>query len=183
MKIFNSKKNKNKLMNLPKIDEILKSRIKFRSSVWNYDINFFYNHLVNKSRSWKIIIPKYQRNDIWSLEQKEQLIRAILYWVPIPPVILNKRKEPEIIDYSDVNFFVKLYLVDWWQRLRTLKQFFENKLVVDWFTWDSLWEYWRQSFLNKPLQSINTNFDTEDEEKIYYKLFNTSWISHTERDF
>jgi len=154
---------------LPNIKDILNwKKSEFRWSTYNTTIWFWYTYY---KESDAITIPEYQRDYIWSQEQKENFIRSLFYWVSIPPLILNKAKN-----------WLDWIIVDWSQRFRTLKLFFENKLIVDGVSFDSLEVVQRRRFLNKTLSYIETNFSTEQEEKEFYRLLNTSGTQHTKEE-
>lgn len=161
------------MQQLPNLNDIFNKNVeKFNGQPWLYDMYFYFKRL----QDWELIIPVYQRSDVWSLEQKQNLIRSLYYGITIPPIILNER---ETNNYEDP---WHLYIIDWSQRIRTLQQFFNSELEVDWFIWNEMHDAFKTKFLHIPLQSIRTNFKTEDEEKFYYYLFNTSWTHHTQND-
>ena len=118
------------------------------------------------------IIPEYQRWYVWDMEQQKNLIRSLFFWITIPPLILN-------IDENNWNWIV----IDWQQRLTTIIRFFNNELEVDWIRFSDLTDVQRRFFLSKKLSYLETKFNTIEEEKFYYKLFNTAWTSHQLSDF
>jgi len=155
-------------MILPTIWNILNNKIsKFRFQEINSTIYFYYTYLKENV----FIIPEYQRNFVWSLEQQENLIRSIFYWISIPPLILNINEDTW-----------EWTVIDWQQRLTTLKKFLNNELEVDWYIFDDLSNVEKRNFLNNKLGYLETNFKTLEEEKWYYYLFNTSWTLHTKED-
>ena len=153
---------------LPNIQDILNWKIKkFRWNTYNTTIHFWktYSEELNV-----IIIPEYQRDDIWTIKQKEDLIRSLIYWVQIPPLILNK------VDNT-------WRIIDWRQRFSTLIWFLQDKFKVDWLSFSDFTEIQRRNFLNSPLWYVETTFNKIEEEKKFYILFNTWGTPHTEKDF
>ena len=75
--------------------------------------------LVNKMSNDDFFIPDYQREDVWEDERKRRFIESILMGLPIP--FLFFWEEPES---------GRLEIVDGSQRLRTLEQFINDKLVL-----------------------------------------------------
>lgn len=157
---------------IPTLKEIFDNKLSFRFQNYNFEVWYY----LRRFNEGSLIIPVYQRDDIWTLEQKQNFVRSLFYWIPIPPVILNQRKE--IIEWEE--FYI--YVIDWGQRLRTIYQFYKNELEVDGFTWNTLGEALQKRFERFLFPCLQTSFSNEAEEKMYYRIFNTGWTSHTEED-
>lgn len=71
------------------------------------------------SDSSSIIVPEYQRNYVWSDEMKSKFIESILMRIPMPPLFAF-----ELDDEGN------LELIDGVQRLTTIKEFIDEKLVL-----------------------------------------------------
>src|ERR1044071_6477591 len=51
-----------------------------------------FREMVNNARSGALVLdPPYQRGDVWTEEQRVNLIRSLLMGVPIPALIVNRR--------------------------------------------------------------------------------------------
>lgn len=68
--------------------------------------------------------PPYQRNDVWTLDQRIELIRSLLMGVPVPAIITNRRERGSI-----------RYVIDGKQRVTTMRMWFDGELFVpaSWF--------------------------------------------------
>lgn len=75
--------------------------------------------LVDKYRNDEFIIPKYQREFVWSKEKQSKFIESILLDLPVPLLFLAD--EPET---------GKLEIVDGSQRIRTLSAFINGTLTL-----------------------------------------------------
>ncbi len=75
-------------------------------------------HLMKKKENGQLIIPEFQRNDVWLPEQKSQFIESIILYFPIPPLYFNKTKKSKYI------------VVDGLQRITTLNEFMNNGFVL-----------------------------------------------------
>lgn len=154
---------------LPNLKDLIEWKVsEFRGNSFNTTVNFWYTYYKEEGA---ITIPEYQRDYVWTKEQRENLIRSLFFWISVPPLILNRN--PEETDRT---------IVDWWQRYRTLCLFFDNELEVDWIKFEDLSQTDRRRFLNKVLPYIETSFKNIQEEKEFYKLLNTSGTAHTQED-
>ncbi|MEW9530702.1 DUF262 domain-containing protein [Microbispora sp. NPDC049125] len=70
--------------------------------------------------------PPYQRDLVWTLDQKISLIYSILDGTPIPAIITNRRGR----SVADTR-----YVIDGKQRLNAVREFLEDKFLVpaSWF--------------------------------------------------
>jgi len=153
---------------LPNINDVLSWKInKFRWNSYNTIISFWKTY----SEEWGIEIPEYQRGDIWTTEQKQNLIRSLIFWIQVPNLILNKK--PKWYDWT---------IIDWQQRYNSLVMFFNDKLTVDWIKYSDLNNIQKRCFLNTSLWYIETQFKTIDKEKEFYILLNTWWTQHSKED-
>lgn len=74
--------------------------------------------LANKVQKEEIFIPKYQREFIWSIDQRSRFIESVILGIPIPFIVF-------CIDDEG-----RLEIVDGSQRLRTLESFFQDNLTL-----------------------------------------------------
>lgn len=78
---------------------------------------FQVNRMKNK-RGEIILNPEFQRNDVWHLKQKCELVESILMGIPIPIIYLFESKEGKKI------------VVDGRQRITALTEFLDNKFAL-----------------------------------------------------
>lgn len=118
-------------MFIPKITDIIASKSQFRGTtrLWQVD---FYTRKDGDGFSYNLS-PRYQRPDVWTMEQRCNFIRSIFFGLPIPPVVLNlltdEREEKEGFRFN---------VIDGKQRLTTLQMFTKDQLVVDELKWSDL---------------------------------------------
>ena len=104
----------------PPLQEIESEVDDRESSLPSYDIlaypaDYTLEVLVDKWRKGQIIIPKFQRQFIWTQTQASKLIESFLIGLPIPPVFL----------FSDGKSH-KLLVIDGQQRIKSIAYFFEG---------------------------------------------------------
>ena len=78
----------------------------------------------------KYIVPDYQRELKWSLEQKQNLIKSILYGNPIGDFLFKKEyglDEKGNQNTLQVNWFV----IDGQQRINAIREFVLNQFTID----------------------------------------------------
>jgi len=99
-----------------------------------YDINAFpadyaVKDIVRRLKEEKWILPDFQRRDVWDKRKKSRLIESILLGLPIPQIFLFKRVNKP-----------SYYIIDGYQRLKTLRDFLEGdlKLSLDESPWNGL---------------------------------------------
>lgn len=63
--------------------------------------------------------PIFQRNSIWNTKTKSRLIESFLKGYPVPPIMLYQLPKDE-----------GYWVVDGWQRLNTISDFFNNKFSL-----------------------------------------------------
>ena len=80
-----------------------------------YPADYTLEVLVDKWRKGQIIIPKFQRQFVWTQTQASKLIDSFLMGLPIPPVFV----------FSDRNSH-ELLVVDGHQRIQSIAYFFEG---------------------------------------------------------
>ncbi|MFV0467411.1 MAG: DUF262 domain-containing protein [Dysgonomonas sp.] len=90
-----------------------------------YDLRFNLNYygadypvdsLVYRMQKEEFIIPNFQRQYVWKIEEASKFIESLLLGLPVPSLFLARDK------YSN-----KLIVIDGQQRLKTLLYFFEGK--------------------------------------------------------
>ena len=79
---------------------------------------YTFEFIVQRLQSERYYVPDYQRKLIWNLDKQSKFIESIFMGLPIPFVFFWQ-------DDSG-----KMEIVDGSQRLRTIKSFIENKLIL-----------------------------------------------------
>ena len=119
----------------------------------------------------------FQRNLVWTLEQKQSLILSILQQMPIGMFYINE-------SFDNPNIDVVLY--DGKQRFDAIKGFLYGEFPI---TIDDQDYYWYDlkdddvaTILSTSISINTTNFDSEVDLINYYLLINQAGRSHTKGD-
>lgn len=85
----------------------------------NEELDIKENHmqvisLIRKSDQCKIIVPEFQRNQVWKRQQKSRFIESLILNIPIPPFYMSQDLDG------------KLIIVDGLQRSTAIFEFFSN---------------------------------------------------------
>ena len=119
----------------------------------------------------------FQRDFVWSLEQKQALILSILNNRPIGTFYFNE---------SDVNGEIDDVLYDGKQRFSAIKEFMQGEfpVIVDGkeYHWYELPYVDYRNFLSYSISVALSTFDSMEELIKYYIVLNTSGRIHTEGD-
>lgn len=139
----------------------------------DYDTReFVVEHIVDKFMEGEYKIPPYQREFVWDKEKQSKFIESILLDLPIPYLFFADDKEDG-----------KLEIVDGSQRIRTLVDFKNDKLVLigldkldklNGFKFSDLLESRQRRFLRKTLRSIELTEKADFEvKKDIFRRINT----------
>lgn len=128
--------------------------------------------LKHKFDNGDIFIPNYQREFTWDIKRQSQFIESILMGLPIP--FLFFWEDPDS---------GRLEIVDGSQRLRTLKKFMENELILQDleklnllinFKYDDIVESRQRKFKNKSIRGIILTENTDLEARFdLFRRINT----------
>ena len=126
-----------------------------------------------------LIIPDYQRDLVWTLEQKQDLILSILYGNPIGDFLIKREN-----DKTKGEIMVYWTIIDGQQRINTLKEFVEGKFCLkngDYFT-DLL--YWdaREFLFNYKINASVVQYITYEQEIELYLAKNIGGTAHTKEE-
>lgn len=127
------------------------------------------NPIVDEDKD--VFIPDYQRNFVWKDEQKARFIESVILGLPIPIMFFAKTKDNnmEIIDGS--------------QRIRTLYDFYNNKIklmhlkkldMLNNFRYSDLPLSQKKNFKNSILRVAVINNATSEIKKDLFDRINTS---------
>ena len=119
----------------------------------------------------------FQRNLVWTLEQKQSLILSILQQMPIGMFYINE-------SFDNPNIDVVLY--DGKQRFDAIKGFLYGEFPITINNQDYYWYDLKDddvaTILSTSISINTTNFDSEVDLINYYLLINQAGRSHTEGD-
>ena len=119
----------------------------------------------------------FQRDFVWSLDQKQALILSILNNRPIGTFYFNE---------SDVSGEIDDVLYDGKQRFSAIKEFMQGEfpVIVDGkeYHWHELPYVDYRNFLSYSVSVALSTFDSMEELIKYYIVLNTSGRIHTEGD-
>ncbi|WP_054974964.1 DUF262 domain-containing protein [Paenibacillus sp. A3] len=74
------------------------------------------------SKKQVILDPDFQREDVWNIKQRSELIESVLMGIPLPIFYLNETKDGQLV------------VVDGRQRLTTFFHFFDNEFALQQLT-------------------------------------------------
>ena len=84
-------------------------------NITSHPTDFPLGVLYDKLKSGEIVIPQFQRTQVWNLPQASRLIESFLMGLPIPPIYFYTDKDQ------------KLLVIDGQQRLLAISNFFDNR--------------------------------------------------------
>lgn len=103
-------------------DETEEKEFNIQYDLSSYGIDFDVSGLVRRLQNGSIYLPDFQRNYVWSRKKASRFIESLLLGLPIPSICLYK---------EDNN---KQLIIDGFQRLETIKRFYEGKFEKSKFT-------------------------------------------------
>lgn len=128
----------------------------------------------------KCIIPAYQRELVWSLENKQNLIFSIMIGSPIGEFIFNKKEIENGHDYS-----VEWTVIDGQQRIDALRGFTDNIFADKDGRFFKDYSYREMSYLVERFSNFSAFFieDLSEKEQIeVYLAKNTGGVIHTKEE-
>ena len=90
-----------------------------RYEITYYGVDFDVRGLVTRLREGEIIVPRWQRDFVWTPKMASTFIESLLLGLPVPGIFLARDPETK-----------QFYIVDGQQRLRSLMGFYEEKFPV-----------------------------------------------------
>jgi len=116
----------------------------------------------------RLIIPEYQRDFVWSDEQKELLIDSIFRSIPIGNIFLNERRGSPTYE-----------VVDGQQRLTTIFKFLNDEFTYQGVLHSELPEEHQRRIDQYVIQTYITKYSkVSDIIRLYYRL-NWAGTEHT----
>ncbi|GBU09820.1 hypothetical protein AwWohl_09580 [Gammaproteobacteria bacterium] len=124
--------------------------------------------------SGELYIPDYQRKYKWNNKIASRFIESILIGFPIPYIFISN------IESDDNEFDGRIEIIDGSQRIRALKYFINNKIILsdlkevqelDGFTFNDLSIGVQRRFKRSTLRLVELLGDTESNESMRRDLF------------
>lgn len=126
------------------------------------------------------IIPDYQRGLVWSPEQKENLIKSILWGVPMGTFVFTRRYERGENGRIKTNVYG---IVDGQQRYNAIKDFLDNKFQVDGKFYKDLKPLDAYAFTRfTNFGSMIINNPSREVELDFYFTLNFGGTAHSKKD-
>lgn len=130
-------------------------------------------------------IPKFQRDSVWTLQQKRDLIMSMLREIPIGSFYVNELQSDNYSDSSQMEELDTI-LYDGQQRFLAIKEFLEGEFSLE----VSGEELYVGDLSIKDVVKINstlvsvytTNISNLDDLIDFYEIINVGGTSHTEED-
>jgi hypothetical protein len=134
--------------------------------------------------SMGFIIPPFQRELVWTEEQKVRFVDSARRCVPLGTYTVNLTfgiNECKRIEDGREYYMGEGWLLDGQQRLNALEEFFDDKFPVHGEFWSNLDEFQQRQFLQTPnFAFYETKFTTELACREYYDLMNFAGTPHQE---
>lgn len=129
----------------------------------------------------KYIVPDYQRDLVWTLEQKENLIKSILYGNPIGDFLFKKEFGKDA-NGNPNELEVIWSIIDGQQRINAIRGFILNEFKIDNKYFKDL-KYWdARSFIETEITVITIKEISLKEEIEIYLNRNCGGTNHTKED-
>jgi hypothetical protein len=139
--------------------------------ITSYGADYDVEGLVRRIGSGAIVIPRFQREFVWTRKQSNRFVESLLLGLPVPGIFLSREVDTE-----------KLLVIDGQQRLRTLEYFYagvigERKFALSGVhpsfegrTYSTLEEEDKRRLDNSILHATIVRQDdpSEDDSSIYY---------------
>lgn len=147
--------------------------------VWTV-YNKFTDDNYNPDGNNAIFIPTYQRSLTWNNNRKSKFIESLFLDLPIPFVFLN---ESNSIDDNKLTELPVHEIIDWSQRIRTISEFIDWKLKINWlktleqlnwYKFNDLPLILQNKFKLIPFRVVIFNWLSMDNRKEMFNRINTS---------
>lgn len=132
-------------------------------------------------------LPHFQRDRVWTLEQSVAFVNSARRGLPLGTYTYNVtsgKSEAMRKDETGRSYFVHdLLLIDGYQRLSSLQDFFDDVFPVDGMFWSGLDSIQRRVFLQGAhFPSYETSLTDEEKLKELYDLMNFGGTRHQEHE-
>lgn len=141
----------------------------------------------------------YQRGDVWTMQQRVNLIKSLMMGIPIPAIVVNRRGGLETWEKLRAEGDETWYAcIDGKQRVTTFLMWMTGNLLVpaDWFPEDQVERVNDDGMVRFsdltvagqryqarwPVPMAEGQLDTLEEEAEVYLLINRAGTAHTEAD-
>ena len=129
----------------------------------------------------KYIVPEYQRDLVWTLKQKQNLIKSILYGNPIGDFLVKKEFGKDANGRTN-ELEIIWSIIDGQQRVNTIREFFSNKFKIDNKYFKDL-NYWdAKNFIETEITLYSIENITLEQEIEIYLNRNIGGTKHSKKD-
>ena len=129
----------------------------------------------------KYIVPEYQRDLVWTLKQKQNLIKSILYGNPIGDFLVKKEFGKDANGRPN-ELEIIWSIIDGQQRVNTIREFFSNKFKIDNKYFKDL-NYWdAKNFIETEITLYSIENITLEQEIEIYLNRNIGGTNHSKKD-
>lgn len=129
----------------------------------------------------KYIVPEYQRDLVWTLKQKQNLIKSILYGNPIGDFLVKKEFGKDANGRPN-ELEIIWSIIDGQQRVNTIREFFSNKFKIDNKYFKDL-NYWdAKNFIETEITLYSIENITLEQEIEIYLNRNIGGTKHSKKD-
>lgn len=158
-----------------KAEETIKSNEKifdYRTSQWEVQ---HICGLLNEDSEFlegDLFVPAYQRRYVWEEDLKTKFIESLLLNIPIPYIFISENKD------------ASMEIIDWYQRIRTMYDFVNNKFKLtgikkltnlEWFFFSDLTTVRQKFFLRKVMNVIIfSNLEIDQKLEMFSRINTTA---------
>jgi len=89
--------------------------INFKYSIASYGADYPVDSLIKRLRDNTILIPSFQREYVWNMNDASSFIESLLLGLPVPGIFLSKEEDTQ-----------RLLVIDGQQRLKSLQFFYDG---------------------------------------------------------
>lgn len=153
---------------------------------------FLFNDNVYNNRADLDINVDFQREIVWTLEQKQELIKSLLMDMPIGNFYINNlniyseiKKDPSktLLDFSEIDGV----LYDGKQRINAILEYISGEFSVtikgEIYFFGNLYFEKQHDILNTSVNIYETSFNNKNDLIDYYILINKNQTQHKQEDF
>ena len=140
-------------------------------------------HHWSKERTLELS-PPYQRGEVWGKIRQRNLIRSIVFGIPIPSIIINDRFSAGWENDESIA------VIDGKQRITSILRLLDNRLQIpgEWFGMKGMVYYselplpQQRGLKQRPIQFCEGQLKTMEDEQELFELVNFGGVPQGESD-
>lgn len=136
----------------------------------------FYNPL-GRPMLFDFVIPEFQRDLVWTEDQKRALIHSVWLNIPIGTYSVNFSLAHKALPPKLRNI-----LIDGQQRLDALRGYWSDEFDYDGYYWSQLSDLDQRYFVRTSFPQMRTDGRDEAEVRRYYNAMNFAGTAHKEEE-